>query len=75
MATGNAAKTYGVGPGAEKLNVGPATGTNSKLNADGTVTDKDGEVVFDPKDDAVELKQADPDIDYVAGVGLPSDGN
>lgn len=61
-------KTYGVGPAAEKLNVGPATDTVSVLQADGSVK-VDGKTVFDPAKDAVEVNLPDPDIDYKAGVG------
>ena len=68
---GNPGKTYGVGPAATKMNVGPAHSTISVLQADGSVK-VGGAVVYDRPVDGVELRQADPDIDYAAGVGLPA---
>ena len=69
---GNDGKTYGVGPAAEKMNRGPATSTESVLQADGSVK-VDGKVVYDPAKDGLELRQDDPDIDYAAGVGIVAD--
>lgn len=73
MATGENGVTYGVGASAEKMNVGPAVNANSKLTPEGKVIDKDGNTVFDPSVDAVEITQPDPEIDYHKGVGLPSE--
>ncbi len=72
MVAGNPGKTYGVGAAAYKMNVGPATSVIAKLNADGSV-DVAGDTVFDPATDGLELQQADPTIDYAAGVGLPEE--
>lgn len=51
-------ETYGVGPAAVKKNIGATVNAVSVLQDDGSVVDN-GEVVFDPKDDAVALKQDD----------------
>ena len=61
MATGSNGKTYGVGDAADKMNIGPNVGADSKLDAEGKVYD-DGELVFDPKVDGVRVRQDDPDI-------------
>lgn len=69
MAAGNPGKTYGVGPAATKMNVGPSHSVIAKLDAAGKVY-VGGSVVYDPAVDGVELQQADPDIDYAEEVGL-----
>lgn len=62
--------TYGVGPAAEKMNVGPNVGVVAALQADGKVK-VDGDVVFDPSEDKVaRVNDDDPNIDYEAAVGL-----
>lgn len=51
-----ATKTYGIGPSTEGPNTGIDVDQKSTLEADGKVIDKNGDVVFDPSEDAIELK-------------------
>lgn len=74
MATGANGKNYGVGDAADKMNVGPNTGVKAVLDNEGKVR-VDGEVVFDPKEDLVELNMPDPEIDYASAVGLPEESD
>jgi hypothetical protein len=55
---GEKAKTYGVGPSAEKKNVGQDINAFSRQDEYGKVYE-DGDVVFDPTDDAIEIEQED----------------
>lgn len=54
-------KTYGVGPSAEKKNIGATDSTEARLHDDGSVT-VDGKAVFDPADDKYELKGKDGEL-------------
>lgn len=54
-------KTYGVGPSAEKLNIGASHSTVSVLHDDGTVT-VDGKTVFDPSTDPIEIDEQDGEL-------------
>jgi hypothetical protein len=57
-------KTYGIGPAAVSTNLGEDyshDGKQSVLHADGSVTGPDGDVIFDPAKDKVEVKT--PDFD------------
>lgn len=63
-----ATKTYGVGDAAEKENTGVPVGANSRMQPGGKVLDKEGNVAFDPEDDAVELKGSDEHPGHRDGV-------
>lgn len=52
-------KTYGTGDSAEKLNVGLDHSQDSTMLPGGKVVNKNGDTVFDPEDDAVEVKTPD----------------
>lgn len=68
-----ATENYGVGPSAEKMNVGLPHSQVSRMEPTGKVVDKDGETVFDPETDGLKVRTDDPDIDYADEVGLPAE--
>lgn len=54
-------KTYGVGPSAEKKNIGANHSTVARLHDDGSVT-VDDKKVFDPKEDEFSLLEDDGEL-------------
>lgn len=63
-----ATETYGVGDAAKKENTGIPVGQDSRQQPGGKVLNKEGETVFDPADDTVELKTGDEHPGHTDGV-------